>query len=129
MTADNLRRRSLVTGVNVIAIYVADLERAKRFYVDTLGLAERGGMAPGVVLSVGETTVYLEAGRTGSVDPGISLPTVSICFDTPSVRAAFDELKAKSVRVVEELRSVGDDFAMFRIADPDGNVVEFAGKP
>ena len=129
MLREDMPGHRLATGVNAIAVYVTDLESAKRFYVGMLGLEERGGLPPGVVLSAGSTTVYLEAGRKGKIYPGTGLPTISICFDTPSVCGAYEELKAKGVRVVEELRTVGDDFAMFRIADPDGNVVEFAGKP
>ncbi len=31
--------------------------------------------------------------------------------------------------VVEEYQEPADGFAMFRVEDPDGNVIEIAGKP
>jgi catechol 2,3-dioxygenase-like lactoylglutathione lyase family enzyme len=120
---------ALVTGVNVLAIYVSDVEGARRFYVDLLGLTEQGPMDPGIMLRAGEVDIYLEGGRGGSVDPGLTLATQSICFATVSVGATFEALKSAGVRIIKDYKQYGDQFAMFRIADPDGNVLEFAGKP
>jgi catechol 2,3-dioxygenase-like lactoylglutathione lyase family enzyme len=120
---------SIVDGVNVISIYVSDLDAAKAFYVATLGLMAGEEMAPGVMLSAGDMPIYLEGGRSGRNDPGMQRPTTSICFSTPSVREAYAKLHAAGVPIIEEYNEIAPTFAMFRIADPDGNVVEFAGKP
>jgi hypothetical protein len=55
--------------------------------------------------------------------------TVSPCFASDSVREAYETLKEAGVKFVEDYNQSTDTFAMFRIADPDGNVIEFAGKP
>jgi catechol 2,3-dioxygenase-like lactoylglutathione lyase family enzyme len=121
--------KPLVTGFQTAAVYVTDLERARSFYVDTLGLEDRGEMAPGRLLGVGEFSLYLEGGRRERQGAGMSMPTVSLCFDASSIRSAFDTLRDAGAPVVEEYREYSPEFAMFRIADPDGNVVEFAGRP
>ncbi len=119
----------LVTGFQVAAVYTSDLDRARRFYVDMLGLEERGAMAPGVLLGVGSFTLYLEGGRVSGAGAGMVSPTISLCFDSSSIRAAYDKLRQAEVAVVEEYREYSPEFAMFRVADPDGNVLEFAGRP
>ena len=52
-----------VTGLQVVAIYVSELERARAFYCGHLGFRQTGEMPPGIMLDAGGTTVYLEAGR------------------------------------------------------------------
>lgn len=118
-----------VTGVAVIAVYVTDLERAHAFYTNVLGLYEKAPMPPGVMLGAGDTTIYLEGGREGRAAAGLDAPTVSLCFDTPSVRATWEALQAEGVVVVDPYGELSPEFAMFRIEDPDGNVIEFVGKP
>ena len=48
---------------------------------------------------------------------------------TPSVKAAWGRLSELDVTVVEPYQEFAPTFAMFRIADPDGHVLEFAGTP
>ena len=120
---------ALVNGLNVVAIYCSDLERARAFYQDLLGMTHAGDMPPGLLLAAGDCTVYLEGGREPRDGPGLSSPTVSACFSAPSVRACWDRVTERGVEVVEEMRAGNENFAMFRIADPDGNVVEIAGRP
>ncbi len=121
--------KHIVNSVQVVAIYVSDLERALAFYRDTLGLQEGGEMAPGRLLQAGETTVYIEGGRVPAEPAGLKHPACSVCFGAESLRAAWEHLQAKQVPVIEAFQQMGQDFAFFRVADPDGNVVEFAGKP
>lgn len=119
----------LVTGLQVVAIYVTDLDRARRFYADLLGFEDRGELSPGRLLKSGDLTLYLEGGRKPGSPAGMELPTTSLCFDSASIRRAYETLRAAEVPVVEEYREHSPEFAMFRVADPDGNVVEFAGHP
>jgi catechol 2,3-dioxygenase-like lactoylglutathione lyase family enzyme len=118
-----------VDGLAVVAIYVADLERAASFYVDVLGLVPAGDMPPGRLLKAGDAVVYLEGGRRGRAGAGLQAPTVSACFRAPSVKACWERLCEANAPVVEEYRELGPGFAMLRVEDPDGNVVEVAGEP
>lgn len=131
-TADN--GNGLTTGLQVLGVYVSDLERARAFYTEVLGFTQTGEMPPGLLLSAGGEnglTLYLEAGRTApeaSVD-SLLHPAFAPCLATASVKQAFETLKAKGVRMVSEYQQFGPEFAMFRCTDPDGNLIEFAGKP
>ena len=119
-----------VTGLNVLAIYVSDLERARHFYIEHLGLEPGDAMPPGVLLRAGTVTVYLEGGRTPRTSPGVQAPTVSACFAVAEgVREAHARLQAAGVVIVEPYQEFGPTFAMCRCADPDGNVIELAGSP
>lgn len=118
-----------MTGVQVIAIYVSDVERAKDFYVDTLGLELNGPSGGGYSLKSGNMSFYLEGGRTQQVESGLTYNTISPALATKSIKNAYETLKAKGVQIVEDFVQYGEAFAMFRIADPDGNVLKFAGEP
>jgi catechol 2,3-dioxygenase-like lactoylglutathione lyase family enzyme len=119
----------LVTGLQVIAIYVTDLERAREFYEGLLGFTESGAMPPGILLSSGGLTLYVEPGKPeGSGDPART-SFVAPVFGAESVLAVHEKLVAAGVPMHGELQQAGDQFAFFQCKDPDGNVVEFAGKP
>lgn len=120
---------ALVTGLAVVAVYATDIKRAAGFYCELLGFEVVGEMPPGLLLSAGNLTMYLEGGRTGRARAGLDAPTMSACFTSGSVKATWERLRAAEVPVVEEYVEPADGFAMFRVEDPDGNVVEIAGKP
>ena len=91
-----------VTGLNVLAIYATDLERAKAFYTNHLGFEPCGDHPPGVLLRAGTVTIYLEGGhkRPASQDP--KSIAITPCFATKSVKATFGQLKAAGVQIVQE---------------------------
>ena len=71
MTAQGDKADGLVTGLQVLAVYVSELERARSFYEGLLGFKETGSMPPGVALSSGGVMLYLEPGRSPRTDdPG-----------------------------------------------------------
>ena len=45
------------------------------------------------------------------------------------MKNAYEKLNAAGVTVVEDYQEFAPTFGAFRIADPDGNVIEFASKP
>lgn len=125
-------KHQLISGFNVIAIYVSDLARAKDFYVNVLGMKfdeKNSAGGNGVILHGGGLMFYVEGGRTHQVQPGMTANTISPTFASSSIRHAYNILKEQGVPIVEEYNQPNESFAMFRIADPDGNVIEFAGKP
>lgn len=129
MTTSPIPDLPMVSDVAVVAIYVRNLELALEFYRDRLGLPVLGPMDPGVLLKAGSLTLYLEGGRQILAPPGLEGCTTSLCLSGPSIRRIWEHLQSCGVPVVEPWLQHGEDFAMFRVEDPDGNVVEFAGTP
>ena len=116
-------------GIAVGAVYGTDLARLRAFYEQLLGMQFLCEMSPGVLLTVGDTQVYLEGGREASDSPRLKAVGTSLCLDCASVSAAERRLREADVEFIEDYRELGPDFAMFRVLDPDGNVVELVGKP
>lgn len=117
-----------VEDLNVIAVLAADIDRMEAFYCRHLGFARAGVMNPGVLLRAGGVTLYLEACSDRSGD-GDSRAGFMPCFATGSVRGSYDSLKAAGVPIADEYTECSPTFALFRIRDPEGNLVEFAGRP
>lgn len=118
-----------VTGLNVISIYVSDLERAEAFYRDHLGFEKADDMPPGVVMKAGDVILYLEGSRQAQPDRGHTGSEFAICFACDSVRTASEELRKAGVTFVSDYEEHAPTFAFFQIEDADGNVIEFAGAP
>ena len=119
-----------VTGIAVIGIYVSDLQQAKNFYVDELGLEDKGEMGPGCMLSQGDTSFYLEPGRNKNLsNQKLMDADITICFTVESVKKAYEEIGNKNIQVVMKYTEYAQDYAVFMIADPDGNIIELAGNP
>ena len=119
-------------GLAVIAIYVDDLEPALAFYRDLLGFVVTGEMPPGRLLMLGDLQLYLEPGRAArSLEDATALAgaETSMCLLCDGVLALRAHLEAAGARLVGEAMGDGDSFAMFRVADPAGNLIELAGKP
>ena len=119
----------LVTDIQLIAVYVTDLDRAVTFYTDILGFTKGTDMPPGLILNSGKAMIYLEPGRTETDTEPNTTREVSAVFATKSVAAARKHLEDKNVTMIGDYQQFGDDFAFFRFADPDGNVHEFGGRP
>ena len=118
-----------VTGLAVVAIFVTDFDRAKEFYEEQLGFAVCGDYPPGILLEAGEITIYLEGARNARrSDPHKDVDVRSV-FLTRSVRETHEKLKTAGVPIVQEYQEFSATYAIFQIKDPDGNVIEFAGKP
>ena len=104
-----------VRAIDFIACHVTDMEEAKAFYRDTLGIA-----APYLIaaptwteLDTGPSTLALVK---WDKHPGMS----AIALAVDDVCAAIEELRAKGVRIVMEPVET-DDCWLAMIADPVGN--------
>jgi catechol 2,3-dioxygenase-like lactoylglutathione lyase family enzyme len=118
-----------VKGLQVLCAYVSDLDRSAKFYTEILGFRQIGEMPPGLTLRSGDLTLYLEPGRQSrAAEPG-DYSEFSPCFETESVRSAYRILKDSGVSIYEDYREYSPEFALFKITDPDGNMIEFAGNP
>ena len=119
-----------VTQLHVLAIYVSDLAGARDFYVTHFGFEDAGAMPPGLLLKGGGATLYLEAGRvTRAMDEDPPPGEICPCFGLESIKAGHDALVAAGLHVLMPYTEFASTFAMFAVADPDGNRLEFAGMP
>jgi catechol 2,3-dioxygenase-like lactoylglutathione lyase family enzyme len=118
--------------VSCLAVYVTDYERAKRFYTDVLGFDVRVELGPNLCFLVsksGGVNIYLEGGYEPSAADdrtarlGFFLDTEKSVFET------YEDLKAAGAELLQDApEQVGDDRFVFRLADPDGNIIEVSGK-
>ncbi|MCD4847955.1 MAG: VOC family protein [Candidatus Aegiribacteria sp.] len=118
-----------VKGLQVLSAYVSDLDRSVKFYTEILGFRQIGEVLPGLTLRSGDLTLYLEPGRQSKVAESGNYAEFSPCFETESVKATYEILKNLGVSICEDYQEYSPEFAMFKISDPDGNVIEFAGNP
>ena len=120
---------ALVTGLNLIGVYVTDLKQAMHFYIDLLGFSDAGEMGPGRLLQSDEVTLYLEPGRKQPRAVAADVAEITACFKSHSVKTAFEQLQRQQLSFTMKYTEFSSDFCMFIVRDPDGNNIEFAGKP
>ena len=119
-----------VKGLQVLAFYVSDLQKSKAFYMNHLGFEEAEfKMDPGIILRVEKLMIYLEEVENRVEVNHLVESEVSPCFEVHSVKESYQSLRDAGVRVITEYVEYAPTFALFRIGDPDGNLIEFAGKP
>lgn len=111
-----------------VALFVRDLEATRRFYRDTLGLAETGTGKGGriVFFSAGVHHHDLSCELTRAEGPGPQpkgVPGLShIAFDVG--RSLVDLQEARRGVEARGLTPFGETASSFSIRDPDGNEVE-----
>ena len=118
-------------SIGSLAIYVTDLERAKKFYVEILGFKISADLGPTLCFLAsesGDIDIYLEGGHKPST---VDNRTSRLSFFLRSEKSAadtFDALKTAGVKLLQSKpEPVGDDTYCFQFSDPDGNVIEVAG--
>lgn len=119
---------SMFRSINTLAIYVSDMERAKRFYTEVLGFDVRVDLGPELSFLVsksGDIHIYLEAG----MEPRpVDAKSTRLSFFLKSERTAqeaFDTLSKAGVTLLNDSpEEVGDGVYTFRFLDPDGNILE-----
>lgn len=109
-----------VEQVDFIAIPIRDLERAKRFYGETLGLELERDMPGGVEFRGGQVTLALwdptTVGREFKPQPN------EIALRVDDVKAARAELELKGVEFHGETFDTSVCHMAF-FSDPDGNAL------
>jgi predicted enzyme related to lactoylglutathione lyase len=99
-----------------VVVYVWDMERAIRFYRDTLGLEVDSESEGWTTFRTGRCTLALHA--TGRREPGIAEPDPTfLVADAAAERA---RLRADAVEVTE-VREPAPGVRVFDAWDPDGN--------
>jgi catechol 2,3-dioxygenase-like lactoylglutathione lyase family enzyme len=117
----------IVSGIHHLALRVADLERARAFYADALGLAlvrrldDEEGRPRAVWLRSGKTLLMLERRLRGAgADSGSGH---LIAFAVSGLAAWEKRLAARGVAVDERTRST------LYVHDPDGHRVGLSVRP
>ncbi len=112
----------MIKTVWSITLYVSDLEQAKQFYGQTLGLEKKYEYASYVGFECGGLEIglipRLEKGQR--VDP--SSPVVDFLVD--DVEKFYDELRKKGVNFTQELHQEPWGGRQATFTDPDGNPLE-----
>jgi catechol 2,3-dioxygenase-like lactoylglutathione lyase family enzyme len=100
-----------------LSLYVRDLNASRQFYGDYLGLPVVQDEEWGVVLASGDVSLFLHPRETDAAQH------VELTFDVVDADAMVSELRARGVRVLDEVanREWGDRDGA--VADPDGNAV------
>jgi predicted enzyme related to lactoylglutathione lyase len=105
----------LVRGINVVYLYVSDMERSLAFYRDVLGVPLEGD-GHWQEARLGQTRFALHLAHEG-VDE-LSAGTIHLDFEVADVEAAAERLRAAGADVRETMR---DEWgSAVEIADPDG---------
>jgi len=105
----------LVSSINVVYLYVSDMERSLAFYRNVLGIPLEGD-GDWQEASLGGTRFALHCTREGV--GALSSGTVHVNLEVAGVDAAAERLRAAGVEVGQAMR---DEWgSALEIADPDG---------
>ncbi|UCG45447.1 MAG: VOC family protein [Candidatus Bathyarchaeota archaeon] len=120
-------------SIRALAVYVTDLERAKRFYTEVLSFKLSVDLEPNLCFlksKSGDINIYMEGGKSQT---SIDDQTSRLSFFLQAERSASETyavLKAAGVKLLQEAPElVGGETACFQFEDPDGNIIEVCGKP
>jgi catechol 2,3-dioxygenase-like lactoylglutathione lyase family enzyme len=120
--------------VDVIVLFVADVERAKRFYRDVFGLQTDGGDEDGVFINLDTISLALlgPAAATDllsaeavTVPPGAGVGSQLVAF-VDNVDAVHADLVAQGVEFVREPTDRAWGLRTAHFKDPDGHIWEIA---
>lgn len=109
-----------------IILRVANMERSKRFWVDSVGLRIKGSSGEFLFLDGGSVDLILSHDEA---DPGHSL--TEIVFETEDVMSVYESLRQRGVEFIVEPRPVMAEGARELLAahfrDPDGHLASITG--
>jgi catechol 2,3-dioxygenase-like lactoylglutathione lyase family enzyme len=112
-------------NINVVFLYVADIERARKFYEEKIGFGEPIQAGPSWVEYALEGGTHFALHKAASeplqpVHPGQN--TVKFSIVVEDLKGAFKELSAKGVTFTRPPEK-GFGFDLVEFEDPDGNQV------
>jgi catechol 2,3-dioxygenase-like lactoylglutathione lyase family enzyme len=117
----------VVTGLHAVTVHVRDLEKARAFYHEVLGLNELNFQekAHRAVFAIPGSSTLLAIHVPAPGEDGREPGTVSgVVFRNPDPAAACEEIQRRGGTVTVEARVIDSPFGEFVravIADPDGN--------
>lgn len=117
----------VITGLHAVTLHIRDIQKARAFYRDVLGLSELSfneKASRAVFALPGSSTIMsmhiMAPGEEGR-EPGT---VTGLVFSHPDPAAACEEIKRRGGTVTVEPNTVelpGAKFVRGVIADPDGN--------
>ncbi|MCI4323452.1 MAG: VOC family protein [Thermoplasmata archaeon] len=125
----------VITGLSAVSVHIRDIQKARSFYRDVLGLKELSfddkGSRASFVLPDSSTVLrmHIQGPDEGGREPGT---VTGILFRHPDPAAACAEIKRRGGTVANESRRVelpGIQFDLAVIADPDGNEFIITNRP
>lgn len=119
-------------SIGSLAVYVTDLERAKKFYTEILGFKVSADLGPTLCFlksKSGNIDIYMAGGnKPASIDNQTSRLSFFLRTEKPASEV-HAILKNAGVELLQDAPEyVGDATYCFQFKDPDGNIVEVAGK-
>jgi catechol 2,3-dioxygenase-like lactoylglutathione lyase family enzyme len=116
-----------IEGLRFVMLASEDIERSVAFYRDRLCLPLTARFEDFAFFDCYGTTLALSGALArGTPKSGTAS---EIVFGVPSVKAAFDELRASGVEFVNEPRAVNAGAWAVNLNDPDGHLLSFYGNP
>lgn len=113
----------MIKTVWCVTFCVSDLDRASRFYEETMGLEKKYQYSSYVGFECGGVEIGLIPKLEGQ---RVSQPSASVEFLVDDVERFCTELKGKGVRFVEELHEEPWGGRQASFTDPDGNALQIA---
>lgn len=123
-----------VKTLDHVTVVVKDLDRSRKFYVDSLGMREvpRPGFTfPGLWFQAGTTQIHLIGEHEGAPPPGNPLPeqfrssrSHHFAFLIDDADAAYARALELGLTVVSPPKPRPDGFTQVFLNDPDGHVIE-----
>jgi catechol 2,3-dioxygenase-like lactoylglutathione lyase family enzyme len=122
----------MILGLAHVCFRVADMDRALKFYTETLGFKRAfdfindKGVRHGVYIKAGSRN-FIELFQTDAVTPPADKQSFRhICLEVDDVAKTVVELRGKGVEVSEPKLGLDQSWQAW-IKDPDGNAIELHG--
>src|SRR5690625_954050 len=108
----------ILNQIGTVFIPVSDIEKARDWYCDFLGLDNDGEIQFDhlYVIPAGSIDIVLDS-KIYSKDSIFKVP--SFHLNTQSIEQAYQYMKSKGIKIISEIQN--DHF--FNFEDPDGNVL------
>lgn len=103
-----------------VGVVCADFEAQRRFYREVLALPELDRGEGWVQFDMGSSVTFEVLAQ--SADPEYDRPRYQVGFVVDDIQAAREELFARGVEPVADIKGANSYWAYFR--DPEGNVFE-----
>jgi len=123
----------MIVGVQDVYVYVADMERAIRFYGDLLGLKVTYNDGHWAALDVGGVRMGLHSTGGAPVpavprDAGGAKAGATLTLRSTNIDEDVDRLRIVGVRFVGSISRAGWG-AVIAFEDPDGNILKLMQPP
>ena len=125
MVEEALRLERIIS----IRVFVFDLEAARKFYEETLGLAGRSDGEDYSTFTLGDVRLIIESVEPTSEYALLVGRFTGFSFEVADVNAAYENLKSRGVAFLDppETQPWGDILAHFE--DPDENILTIVQEP